>query len=540
MKVDSTTQRRRPNIAVSRETTYVLEPLRPDGFVDYLGAINRRCSEGVTPENNAALSFCQAFGPKLIGKATRRRFFDALGMGGLPDNGPYFVACDDFFQQYHGLKSSTLEAPDGSPVLEEEMKHFEQVQRCPWSRDQFPAVAALLEKNRGPLQLFVEGSRQPRFFTPLFGRDDESSVAVEFATLATAFRDAARQLRARAMFQLGQGRIDDAWDNALTCHRLARLAGQGPIVVDALIASSLESLAACCAMAVIQHTDVTAERAKQWQADLRSLPPARTIGDYWNYAERLYGLAEITDAALHGCPDPPEADPDDPFVRELQEYLGQSKARVKIHRLFCNDPRLDWEEAHRYVNRCYDGIAAAFGEPTRLQQAEAFGRLVGEAEERHQRAMEQASRGDRLPAEMTPERIARQFVDLVWHPTFHTAQATLVAVTQTEVYAGFTALSLALAVYLYERGCYPASLAQLPPKYIAEVPQDPFGDAEFRYRREDDGYVMYSVGANGKDDGGRNFWQEHENWSEIDSLPTEEEQSWDDIAIRSPKKTANH
>jgi hypothetical protein len=530
----------RPKITVSTETTYVTEPLRPDGYVDYLGAINRRCSEGVTPENNAALPFCQAFGPKVIGDATRRRFFEALGIGELPDGGPYLVANDVFFRQHHGLKPSTLDLSDGSPAVEEEVKRFEQAQRCPWSPDQFPALAALLERNRGPLQLFVEGSRRPRFFTPLLGKDDESLVAVEFSALPMAFREAARQLRARAMFQLGEGRVDDAWDDALTCHRLARLAGQGPIIVDALIASSLESLAACGSVALIQHTDVTAEQAKQWQADLHSLPHARKIGDYWNYAERLYGLAEITDAALHGCPDWPEADPDDPFFRDLQEYLGQSNARVKMRRLFCDDPRIDWDEAHRQVNRCYDRIAGAFGEPTRPRQEQAFSRVVGEAEERYQRAMEQASRGDRLPPEMTPETIARQFVDLVWHPTFQTAQATLVAAGHRDVFAGFTALSLALAAHLHECGSYPASLAELCPKYIADVPKDPFSDGEFLYRREEDGYLLYSVGRNGNDDGGRNFWQEHENWSEIDSPSTEEEQSWDDIAIRTPKKTTNH
>ena len=39
-------------ITISPETTYITEPLLPDGRVDYYGAINRRLSEGVTCENN--------------------------------------------------------------------------------------------------------------------------------------------------------------------------------------------------------------------------------------------------------------------------------------------------------------------------------------------------------------------------------------------------------------------------------------------------------------------------------------------------------
>ena len=54
----------RPKITISKETTYITEPLRADGCVDYVAAVKRHCSEGVTPENNAAIPFWQAVGPK--------------------------------------------------------------------------------------------------------------------------------------------------------------------------------------------------------------------------------------------------------------------------------------------------------------------------------------------------------------------------------------------------------------------------------------------------------------------------------------------
>jgi hypothetical protein len=48
-----------PKITISRETTFVTGPLRPDGSVDYLAAINERYSKGVTPDNNAAVPLLQ-------------------------------------------------------------------------------------------------------------------------------------------------------------------------------------------------------------------------------------------------------------------------------------------------------------------------------------------------------------------------------------------------------------------------------------------------------------------------------------------------
>jgi hypothetical protein len=44
----------RPKLVVSRETTWIVEPLLPDGTVDYEGAWRSERSAGVTPENNAA------------------------------------------------------------------------------------------------------------------------------------------------------------------------------------------------------------------------------------------------------------------------------------------------------------------------------------------------------------------------------------------------------------------------------------------------------------------------------------------------------
>ena len=44
-----------PAIVVSKETTYITEPLRKDGYPDYIRYINDKLSEGVTPDNNAVV-----------------------------------------------------------------------------------------------------------------------------------------------------------------------------------------------------------------------------------------------------------------------------------------------------------------------------------------------------------------------------------------------------------------------------------------------------------------------------------------------------
>lgn len=53
-------------------------------------------------------------------------------------------------------------------------------------------------------------------------------------------------------------------------------------------------------------------------------------------------------------------------------------------------------------------------------------------------------------------------------------------------------------------GPYPERLDALVPDVVAVVPTDPFAGAPLRYERRGDGYLLYSVGTNGIDDGGTN------------------------------------
>jgi hypothetical protein len=57
--------------------------------------------------------------------------------------------------------------------------------------------------------------------------------------------------------------------------------------------------------------------------------------------------------------------------------------------------------------------------------------------------------------------------------------------------------------HVLNEGSPPESLASLVPKYLSAVPQDPFGNGPLKYRRTADGYLLYSVGGNGTDDGGQ-------------------------------------
>jgi hypothetical protein len=64
-------------------------------------------------------------------------------------------------------------------------------------------------------------------------------------------------------------------------------------------------------------------------------------------------------------------------------------------------------------------------------------------------------------------------------------------------------LALALERHQLEHGTLPPSLDALIPAHLPAVAEDPFSGRPLRYRRLDHGYLLYSVGPDGVDDGGR-------------------------------------
>jgi len=76
-----------PPIIVSRETTYITEPLGPDGLPDYRQYVREKYREGVTPDNNAAVLVWQSLGVDSDDLSPEQLKMVAieLGMRELPD-----------------------------------------------------------------------------------------------------------------------------------------------------------------------------------------------------------------------------------------------------------------------------------------------------------------------------------------------------------------------------------------------------------------------------------------------------------------------
>ena len=75
---------------------------------------------------------------------------------------------------------------------------------------------------------------------------------------------------------------------------------------------------------------------------------------------------------------------------------------------------------------------------------------------------------------------------------------------EARLQARLRAIGVALSVERYRiaNGVLPDSLSAVVPKFLTAVPTDPFDGQPLRYKKLANGYVVYSVGEDGKDNGG--------------------------------------
>ena len=62
---------------------------------------------------------------------------------------------------------------------------------------------------------------------------------------------------------------------------------------------------------------------------------------------------------------------------------------------------------------------------------------------------------------------------------------------------------LALRCYQSEKSRPPARLGELVPSYLSKMPEDPFSGRPLIYRLQGKNWLLYSVGLDRSDDGGK-------------------------------------
>jgi hypothetical protein len=200
--------------------------------------------------------------------------------------------------------------------------------------------------------------------------------------------------------------------------------------------------------------------------------------------ERCVGSGKMTDHALRAL--------DARIAKALAERVPESETLA-----------VEWVALDQYAEEVAAGRISLDGQPSQTAQANRATRMIadsGRAEINDVlgRAIEDARQPYWKRSQKDPE--PRTLLGLMCLPTGFSALYTRCA--ERDALLEGLRVEIAVARHRAAEGRLPASLQALTPKYMDAMPPDPFDGQPLRYARRGSDYVLYSVGPNGKDEGG--------------------------------------
>ena len=487
-------------IPVGKDTTIVLGPLTQDGYVDYGRIVNERLGKGIRPEDNAMASLVQAFGPASNGKPIPPLYFKMLGVAAPPANATYFIEFDDFYRKKYGANRDEVD---------EMSQRISLAAQAPWTAKDNPEIAAWIKSQQKQLAIIVEASKRSRFFSPTAVEPENSGpksaaptqIAYQYA--AQAIRGSYLALRTRAMLKVSEGQLESAWQDLIACRRLARLAERSGNLSQMMIGISGEWGTAQSILMFLSEARLTDQQLKRCLADLRAISPRMTFADYFD----LSGQLDLLDGVqlFHRAAATDMRDPSDPLSSISALVKAQKASEVAKHLARAT---IDWGLIFRDQVRVSQRFNRALHISERPQRVDEFQKLRDDLNERAKACYPVVKLINDylwwLPLDSI--RIIRSMglALSVQELTVLVLPYVCDRYDSNEQIERNLYVAIALARFKLAQKRFPAKLAELVPRYLNSVPDDIFSSKQLIYKRMADGYLLYSVGVNGKDDGGKN------------------------------------
>lgn len=467
----------KPKLPLGKDTTVVNGPLDKNGYIDYEAALNERLSKGIKPEQNANVLLWQAFGPRPGGTKMPPDYFKWLGAPEPPEKGDYFVTLEAF-------------KPDGL-TDEERLKLPDTLfasTMAPWVARDRPALAAWLKANEKSLAVVAEAVKRPAYFNPLVSiREENAKGALAQCSFGNviACRQVVAALAVRATLRLGEGDSKAAWADLLACHRFARAIANGGSLVELLFGYASHMIASHATATFVANANLSADALLAVLKELKALPPLPRAADKIDVCERFMLLDAIQ--LLHAG-----------------RGLDGTKTPVAAERKALD--ALDWGAALRDANASYTRLIAEMRLKSHTERVAALDKHERETLDAVPRTKETDLA--KLAKSVGPEKAVTVLISNHVIGVSDASKPLAIfgvicgAVDRADQHERNLHVAVALAAYRKANGRYPAKLADLAPKYLAAVPDDLFAEKSLVYKPDANGYLLHSVGLNGKDDGG--------------------------------------
>ncbi len=379
----------------------------------------------------------------------------------------------------------------------------------------FETAVAYLRRAEEALAAVRRASALPRLGDPLTAESAEAVMAADWAReparpggppdesgfdrgplvltllpMLGFLREAAMTLEFDTRLALSEGDADRAAENLVALFGQAAQVLQGPMLIQQLVGLALAERAVQAAERVLaEHAAALSD--EQWTAVAHA---AARVGAGGEIRVDLRGeRAMVLDAIEHMYADGGKGAMTADGLRLLTVFDGEVMGLYEAEGI-AGRTEAAWRALRGGEERRERLMAAVLSRGDEVREAALRTLDASEAEGLLPLAELVRGRTPREPGSAS-EFVAAQLADAQRVPHATARRATL----------RVRSLQAAVGIELYRRehGEAPPSLEALAPRYLPSVPVDPWSGVAVRYRVTAEGPVLYSVGPDGDDDGGR-------------------------------------
>lgn len=314
---------------------------------------------------------------------------------------------------------------------------------------------------------------------------------IQFSQLAPLKRSAQR-LSATAMDELHQGNTAAAVNSISAMLALVNGMANDRLIISELVRMAMAQIALPVSWEILQATNVTDEQLTQLQHDWTNLEFIRSDENALAM-ERVTG--EITLAKWRNS----HSELQDYFDR-VEEVVGQNERNTVFDKIKIRTKVFLWRHWWSYPDetRMLKGYQVLLETARSVQTNYSFLTAQQQQESKLQKFI--TTNGDETVWFWNPKEMNMHFM---LSSSVRSLSRVFDKVMKIEAAKQLTVAAIALKRYQLKHGNYPTDLKSLVPEFISTVPVDPVDSQPLRYRQNTDRtFLLYSIGENGKDDGG--------------------------------------
>ncbi len=317
-------------------------------------------------------------------------------------------------------------------------------------------VAQLLRDNQGAIELLQQGAALERSRYPVDFTQGHATLLPHLSDL----RGAVQLLCLKAVLHGEQGQPESATDALVCAFGVARSQAAEPLLISQMVRQGAQTITASALERIVSQTSLEQKNLARLRKALATAYDPDSMARAFA-GERCLVILMLRDPRSTGLNLAPFSAPDGPSL--MQIYAARAVGLADRCLL-------------RYIDLTDRCIAALRLPPHERPQA------ANDLERQDQELRQ-------------PHAILSHFM-----PSMHRFIRTDLAHLTLLRVAG---VAMAVEQYRLANGNLPERLADLVPAFLPDVPLDPYDGRPLRYRRREKGYVVYSIGKDLTDDGGK-------------------------------------